>query len=260
MPKFCANLTMLFTERPFMDRFSAAKEAGFDAVEVLFPYDCPAQDMRDQLVWNAQEFVLMNAPPPNFTGGARGFAAEPGREDRFRRDFDRVLRYARVLKPRFIHVMSGRAEGAVARQVFVDNLKWAAERAPDLTLTVEPLNPVDMPGYFLDDYDLAADVLDRVGMPNVGLQYDTYHAQMITGDGMAVWDRHGGRAVHVQVGSVPGRHEPRMEAGPSEFDFPAFFAGLDTGGYKGWVSAEYNPNGRTEDGLGWMMQAQTARV
>lgn len=248
MPKFAANLTMLFTERPFMDRFKAAKDAGFDAVEVLFPYDCAAQEMRDQLVWNAQTFVLLNAPPPNFAGGPRGFAAQPGQEARFRKDFERVLRYAGVLKPRHIHIMAGNAEGPEARRVYVENLRWAAEAAPRQSLTIEPLNPTDFPGYFLSDFETAAAVIDEVGAPNLGLQFDTYHAQSIAGDAMAAWDRYGARAVHVQIGGFPGRHEPVR----GEIDFPAFFARLDADGYKGFVSAEYKPLGRTEDGLGWL--------
>jgi 2-dehydrotetronate isomerase len=251
MPRFCANLTMLFTELPLMDRFRAAKEAGFDAVEVLFPYDAPAQDMRDQLVWNSLTFVLMNGPPPNFTGGPRGFAADPALTDRFRSDFRRVLRYAGVLKPRFIHVMAGRAEGPMSKQTMIDNLKWAADEAKGTTLTIEPLNQTDMPGYFLSDFDLAADILDRVGRRNVALQFDAYHAQMITGDAMKVWEAHGARAAHVQIAGVPGRHEP---AG-GDVDYPALFAALDEGGYRGWVSAEYNPKGATTEGLHWLPRA-----
>ena len=246
--RFAANLSLLFTELPFMERFSAAREAGFDAVEVLFPYDCPAQDMRDQLVWNGLSFVLMNCPPPNFTGGPRGMAAIPGGEDRFRRDFARVLRYAQVLKPRHIHVMSGEAEGAAARDTFVANLRWAAAEAPKQSLTIEPLNEGDFPGYFLSDYHLAAEVLDAVGMPNVGLQYDFYHAEAMTGDALGVWDRFGPRAVHVQLGGFPGRIEPDR----GQADFPALLARLDRDGYDGWVSAEYHPAGGTPAGLGWL--------
>ena len=252
MPRFAANLTVLFTELPFMERFRAAKKAGFDAVEVLFPYDCPAQDMRDQLVWNAQEFVLMHCPPPNFTGGQRGFAAQPGLQDRFRRDFDRVLRYAGVLRPRHIHIMAGEAEGTEARAVLVENLRWAVARAPKQGLTIEPLNRTDFPGYFLADFDLAAELLDEVAAPNLGLQFDTYHAQMITGDAMAAWDAHRSRVRHVQIGGFPGRHEP--DGG--EIDFPAFFARLDADGYRGFVSAGYRPAGPMADGLGWLAQAQ----
>jgi hydroxypyruvate isomerase len=254
MPRFAANLTMLFTERPFMDRFKAAKDAGFDAVEVLFPYDCAAQEMRDQLVWNGLVFVLLNAPPPNFTGGPRGFAAEPGQEARFRKDFERVLRYAGVLKPHHIHIMAGKAEGPEARRIYVENLRWAAAQAPEQSLTIEPLNGGDVPGYFLADFDLACAVLDEVGAPNLGLQFDAYHAQVITGDAMSAWARYGRCVVHVQIGGFPGRHEPIRD----EIDYPAFFARLDADGYGGYVSAEYKPRGRTEDGLGWLRAATVA--
>ncbi|WP_347310876.1 hydroxypyruvate isomerase family protein [Defluviimonas sp. SAOS-178_SWC] len=248
MPKFCANLSWLFTDLPFMERFKTAKEAGFDAVEVLFPYDCPAQEMRDQLVWNALTFVLMNCPPPNATGGPQGFAAIPGLQDRFRRDFDRTLRYAQVLKPRHIHIMAGASEGPDAEACFTDNLRWAAARAPKQSLTIEPINRQDMPGYFLADYDLAARILDAVAAPNLGLQFDAFHAHRITGDVMGTWAAHGARARHIQVAGFPGRNEPTG----GEIDYPAFFARLDAGGYAGWISGEYAPAGPTEAGLGWM--------
>lgn len=247
MPKFCANLTWLFAERPFMERFRAAREAGFEAVEVLFPYDCPVQQMRDELVWNDLRFVLMNCPPPNATGGLQGFAAIPGLQDRFRRDFERCLRYAQVLRPEHIHIMAGAAEGAEAEAVFIDNLKWAAARAPRQGLTIEPINRADMPGYFLSDFATAARILDAVGADNLRLQFDAYHAQHITGDAMAAWAAHGARAAHVQVAGFPRRDEPVAGA----IDYPAFFARLDADGYRGWVSGEYRPAGRTEAGLGW---------
>lgn len=248
MPKFCANLTWLFTELPFLERFRAAKEAGFDAVEVLFPYDCPAQEMRDRLVWHDLTFILMNCPPPNATGGPQGFAAIPDLEDRFRRDFDRTLRFAQVLKPRHIHIMAGAAEGDAAEATLVDNLRWAAARAPKQSLTIEPINRADMPGYFLADFDTAARVLDAVAAPNLALQFDAYHAHRIAGDVTGSWAAHGHRAAHVQVAGFPGRHEP---AG-GEIDYPAFFARLDADGYDGWVSAEYGPADGTAAGLGWM--------
>ncbi|MCB2135956.1 MAG: TIM barrel protein [Rhodobacteraceae bacterium] len=250
MPRFAANLSWLFTELPFMGRFRAAKAAGFDAVEVLFPYDCAAQEMRDQLVWNDLTFVLMNCPPPNPTGGPEGYAAVPGREDRFRRDFDRALRFAGVLKPRVMHVMAGPAQGPEAKATFIDNLRWAAARAPKQQLTIEPINPVDMPGYFLNDFDLAAEILDAVAAPNLALQFDAYHAHRITGDVAGSWVRHGHRAVHVQIAGYPGRHEPAT----GEIDYPAFFARLDADGYRGFVSAEYAPATTTTEGLGWLAQ------
>lgn len=246
MPRFAANLSWLFTELPFMDRFRAAKEAGFDAVEVLFPYDCPAQDMRDQLIWNDLTFVLMNCPPPNATGGPQGFAAVPDLQDRFRRDFDRSLRFADVLKPLHLHIMAGATDALDARATFVQNLKWAAARAPNRSLTIEPINRHDMPGYYLADFDLAADILDEVAAPNLSLQFDAYHAHRITGDLMGSWSRLGSRARHIQIAGFPGRHEPTA----GEIDTPAFFNRLDQDGYKGWVSAEYKP--ATAAGLGWL--------
>lgn len=251
MPRFAANLTWLFTELPFMDRFQAAKDAGFDAVEVLFPYDCAAQDMRDQLVWNDLTFVLMNCPPPNATGGPQGFAAIPGLSARFRHDFERTLRFADVLKPHHIHIMAGVTDAPDARATFVENLRWAAARAPDRSLTIEPINPVDMPGYFLNDFDLAADILDQVAAPNLHLQFDAYHAQRITGDVMGTWARHGHRATHIQIAGHPGRHEPVG----GDIDYPAFFARLDQDGYAGWVSGEYKPATSTQAGLGWLAKS-----
>ncbi|WP_290428608.1 hydroxypyruvate isomerase family protein [Defluviimonas salinarum] len=231
-----------------MDRFKAAKEAGFDAVEVLFPYDCAAQEMRDQLVWNSLTFVLMNCPPPNATGGPQGFAAVPGLEDRFRRDFDRALRFAHVLKPRHIHIMAGVADGPEAEATFTENLRWAAARAPGQSLTIEPINRHDKPGYFLHDYDTAARVLDAVAAPNLALQFDAYHAHRITGDVPGTWAAHGHRVAHVQIAGFPGRHEPQG----GEIDYPAFFARLDAEAYAGWVSAEYAPAAATAEGLCWL--------
>ena len=248
MPRFAANLSMLFTELPLLERPAAARDAGFAAVEVLFPYDEPGHLVRQALDAGGLPLILINAPPPNWTGGDRGFAAIPGQEQRFRHDFRRALRYAQVLGARHIHVMAGVAEGPEARQTFIRNLAWAAETAPEQPLTIEPINPHDMPGYFLDRFDLAAAVLDTVGAPNLALQFDAYHAHRITGDVMATWAAHGHRAAHVQVAGYPGRHEPTG----GEIDHPAFFAGLDASGYAGFVSGEYTPAGRTEPGLGWM--------
>jgi hydroxypyruvate isomerase len=215
---------------------------------VLFPYDENAQETRERLVLNGLTFVLQNTPPPNWTGGERGFAAVPGLKARFRKDFDRCLRFAEVLKPEVIHIMAGITDAPGARATFVENLTWAAARAPARQLTIEPLNPDDMPGYWLADFGLAAEILDQVAAPNLALQFDAYHAHRITGDVMGTWARHGSRAAHVQIAGVPGRHEPSG----GEIDWPAFFARLDADGYRGWVSAEYHPKGATLDGLGWL--------
>jgi hydroxypyruvate isomerase len=252
--RFAANQSLLFTELPLMERFRAAREAGFDGVEILFPYDAPAQDMRDQLVWNDLAFVLMNGPPPNFAGGPAGYAALPGGEGRFRRDFGRVLRYARVLKPRVIHLMAGEAEGQAAHDAFVANLRWAAAEAPGQTLTIEPLNGADFPGYFLNSYALAADILAEAGAPNLRLQFDTYHAEAITGDAMGAWARWGGLAAHVQAGGWPGRVEPDR----GRLDFAAFLRAVRDAGYDGWISGEYRPKAGTAAGLGWLAAAREA--
>ena len=248
MPRFAANLSMLFRELPLLERPAAARDAGFAGVEILFPYDEPGHLIRQALDRAGLPLILINTPPPNWTGGDRGFAAIPGGEERFRHDFRRALRYAQVLGARHIHVMAGVAEGSEARDTFIRNLAWAAATAPEQPLTIEPINTHDMPGYFLDDFDLAAEVLDTVGAPNLALQFDAYHAHRITGDVMGTWAAHGHRAAHVQVAGYPGRHEP---AG-GEIDYPAFFARLDSDGYAGFVSGEYTPEGRTGDGVGWI--------
>ncbi|WP_295044265.1 TIM barrel protein [uncultured Paracoccus sp.] len=248
MPRFAANLTMLFTELPMLDRFAAAAQAGFEGVEILFPYDIPPRDLSRAAIAAGLDFVLMNTPPPNWAGGARGFAAEPGLEDRFRSDFDRALRFAEGLRARHIHIMAGYAQGDAARETFLRNLGWATQRAPHVSLTIEPLNPVDQPGYFLADFELASDLIAQVGAANLGLQFDSYHAQLITGDAMAVWRRHAGIIRHIQIAGLPGRHEPQG----GMIDYPGFFAALDQSGYKGWVSAEYTPAGLTAQGLDWL--------
>lgn len=249
MPKFAANLTMLFQELPELDRFDAASAAGFGAVEVLFPYDLPAPQIQSALLRNALSLELINCPPPNYTGGPRGFAAVPESQDRFRHDFKRALRYAETLGARLLHIMAGPASGPDARRTFVENLRWASDIAQKQKLTIEPINDVDMPGYFLNDFDLAAEILDEVAAPNLALQFDTYHAYKIHGDVAACWAKHGHRVGHIQIGGIPDRHEPA--GGP--FDFPAFFKMLDDTGYDGAVSAEYVPSGHTtESGLGWL--------
>lgn len=249
MPRFAANISLLFAELPYLDRFSAAAEAGFEAVEILFPYDLAAKETARALIANGLELVLINAPPPNYTGGTPGYAAIPGAEPRFQSDMRRVMRYGEMLKPGIIHIMAGYQSGAAAQQTFEGNLRWVADQFPDQLFTIEPLNAGDQPGYFLNDYALAADVLGAVGRANVGLQFDAYHAQMIHGDAMKVWDRYSEITRHVQIGAAPDRSEP----GRGPIDFPALFAAIDASGYAGWVSAEYTPSTRTtNESLVWM--------
>ncbi len=248
MPRFCANLFMLFNELPLLDRFKAAADAGFDAVEVLFPYGHPAEDVANVLNTCGLPLILINTPAPGWATGDRGLAAIPGRKQQFKADFKRALHYARLLKSNIIHIMSGCAEGPIARQTFIDNLKWATEFAPDQQLTLEPINPVDVSGYFLNDFNMSADIIDTVGAPNLGLQFDTYHAHKITGNMLKTWREFREHTVHVQVADPVGRHEPDRQT----IDYPAFFAQLDSEEYAGYVSGEYIPKGQTVDGLGWI--------
>ncbi len=243
MPRFAANLSLLFTELPLLERFGAARKAGFQGVEILFPYDTPAPQILGRLAVTELPLVLINAPPPNYTGGPRGFAAIPDGEERFRSDFRRAVRYAQTLGAQHVHVMAGAAEGPRARDTYVANLAWAADTAGDLTLTIEPINPRDMPGYFLRDFDLARAVIEEVGRPNLRLQFDSYHAHRLTGDVPGTWARVRDLVAHVQVGGYDGRHEP---------DDQAFLAQLDADGYDGWVSGEYHPRTVTEEGLDWI--------
>lgn len=248
MPRFCANLTWLFTELPFLERFGAAKEAGFDAVEVLFPYDVNAQDIVNALGRHELQMALINCPPPNYTGGPQGFAAVPGLEERFRKDFGRALRYAQTLGAAHLHIMSGVAEGVEARKTLVNNLRWAATEAPAQSLTIEPITAETMPGYFLNDFDLGREIITEIDAPNLRLQFDTFHAAKITGDVLGTWQAMGDITAHVQVAQMPDRDEPDR----GEIDYPAFFAALDAQGYTGWVSGEYKPGNATTDGLAWI--------
>ncbi|WP_342068771.1 hydroxypyruvate isomerase family protein [Yoonia algicola] len=248
MPKFCANLTWLFNELDFLDRFEAAKEAGFDAVEVLFPYDVNAQDIVDALGRYELRMALMNCPPPNYTGGPQGYAAVPGLDERFKKDFGRAIRYAETLGATHLHIMSGVAEGTEAKETFINNLRWAAAEAPAQSLTIEPINNETMPGYFLNDFDLGREIVEAIDAPNLRLQFDTFHAAKITGDVMGTWDAMRDITAHVQVAQMSGRGEPDQ----GQIDFPAFFALLDAQGYAGWVSGEYKPRATTTEGLGWL--------
>lgn len=248
MPRLAANISLLFTELPFLDRFAAAAKAGFQGVEILYPYEHSAEAIRAALEANGLRLALFNAPPP---GPDAAYPAIPGGEAAFRAVMERVLAHAEVLHPDAIHVMAGYTDAPGAEASFAANLQWLADRAPRQAFTIEPLNRSDQPGYFLADYALAAQVLERANRPNLGLQYDSYHAHQIHGDALAIWHRYAPLARHIQFGAPPGRSEPRHDQGP--VDFPALLAAIEASGYDGWISAEYNPSTeRTEDSLGWM--------
>ncbi len=248
MPRFAANLSLLFTELPFLERFEAARAAGFAGVEFLFPYEHDPSDILSALQACGLPLVLFNTPPGDWASGERGFAAVSSAKEAFNDGLALVLSYAGILNPLHIHVMSGNAEGAAAEGCLCENLARACEMAPDQSFLIEPLNPFDMPGYFLRDFQTARRVIDRVAAPNLGLQFDAYHAHRITGDLQSAWAENHPQTRHIQIAGHPGRHEPI----PSEIDYRAFFGALDQSGYGGFVSAEYHPKTCTPDGLGWL--------
>lgn len=257
MPRFAANLSMMFTERPFMERFAAAGAAGFRAVEYLFPYDYPAAELRRALDDAGLQQVLFNAPPGgDFAAGARGLAAIPGREAEFRESIGLALAYARDLGTDQVHVMAGTmrddSDRHAWRATYVANLRWAAEEAgrQGVAILIEPINPFDMPGYFLSSVEQGASVIADSGSDNLFLQYDLYHQSRHGGELTGTFARFRPLIRHVQVAGNPGRHEPDR----GEIDFGFVFGALDDAGYAGWIGCEYRPKVRTEEGLGWFAE------
>lgn len=248
MSRYAANLTYLFTELPMPERFAAARRAGFEGIEILFPYDLTVKELSTCARDAGLEFILMNTPPPNWAGGPRGFAAESGNEARFRKDFDRALMFAQGLHARHIHVMAGKAQGPRAHQTLVQNLRWATARAPQASLTIEPVCCDDDPGAFLTCFDQAAQIIAEVAAPNLGLQFDIYQAHRIHGDIMAVWARHGHLVRHIQIAG-----EDQDEPCDDSICTPEFFRAVEASGYRGWMGAEYKPStATTSEGLNWM--------
>lgn len=228
--RFAAPLDHLFTDLPLPDRIAAAKAAGFDAVEIAFPYDGSATETRTALIFAGIELALIHAPPPNWTGGPRGFAAVPGLAERFRRDLDRALRFAGVLKPRHLCLLPGAAEGPAARAVFVENLRWATARAPEMSFLIEPLPPEAAEGWFLTGYAEATDLIAEVEAPNLGLIFDLGHAGRITGDAMACWTACAPLVRHVRIAGAPGDPDPQP-----------LLDRLVRDGYRGFVGGGYLP-------------------
>ena len=248
MPKFAANLGYLFTDRPLVERFGAAAAAGFKAVELQFPYDLAASAARAEIDKHALTMLGVNtrATPEG------GLAAVPGRERDFAALFAQALDYATTIGGRAIHCMAGVVppeQRPAAERVFVANLTRAADLAAEknITLLIEPINPRDRTDYFLTRAEQAADILGKVDRPNVRLQFDFYHAQIVGGDLITRFEKHLPFVGHVQIAGVPARGEPDE----GEVNYRAIFAALDRLGYAGWVGCEYRPRGKTEDGLGW---------
>lgn len=254
MPRFAANLSMLFTEQPFLQRFDAAAAAGFRAVEYLWPYAHPAAELAARLEDAGLEQVLFNSPSGDTDAGERGLAALPGREDEFRRGVDVALEYAQALGCPRVHVMAGIAGPDVdpdaARERYLGNLRAAldAARGSGVTLLIEPINAHDMPGYFLRTLAQAQAVVDELADDGLRLQLDWYHAVRTEQDVVAATRRHLPSTAHLQLAGVPGRHEPDV----GTVDYPTLFALVDEAGFDGWVGCEYHPLTTTQEGLGWL--------
>jgi 2-dehydrotetronate isomerase len=252
VPRFAANLTMMFNEVGFMDRFAAAASAGFDAVEYLFPYAFDSGRIADALRRNGLTQALFNLPPGNWDAGERGLAALPDRQDDFHASVRTALAYAAATGVGRVHVMSGLADRAdpVAHRTYRASLDYLCDAAgmAGLDVLIEPINPRDMPGYFLNDFNQAADLIAEIGLPNLKLQFDIYHRQIIHGDVLTGLRELMPIIGHVQIAAVPLRNEP----GTGELDDARILRELDALRYDGFVGLEYRPAGETVAGLGWL--------
>jgi 2-dehydrotetronate isomerase len=251
MPRFAANLTMMFNEVPFLDRFEAAAKAGFTAVEFLFPYDHPPKEISARLHGNGLAQALFNLPPGNWDAGEKGFAALPDRFADLQASLETALPFVEATGVKRVHLMAGIADRGDTKAVeaFYKSVAWAAEffQPHGLDVVIEPINPRNVPGYFLNDFGFAAELIRELKIPNLKLQFDIYHCQIIHGDVTMRLRAMMPIIGHIQIASIPSRHEPDDE----ELNYRFVFAELDRLGYGGFVGCEYNPRGNTSDGLGW---------
>ncbi|CDW93857.1 MULTISPECIES: hydroxypyruvate isomerase [unclassified Thiomonas] len=254
MPQFAANLTMLFTEEPFIDRFEAAAKAGFKAVEFLFPYAHTAQQVRNAALAAGVQIVLHNLPAGDWDAGERGIACLPDRVDEFREGVGKAIEYATALGVTQVNCLAGKApagaDPAVLRATFVENLRYAAAQlgAHGIRLLIEPINTFDIPGFYLQGTAQALALMDEVGSDNLFLQYDIYHMQRMEGELAATMQKHLPRIAHIQLADNPGRNEP----GTGEINYAFLFQHLDRIGYTGHIGCEYKPKTTTTAGLGWL--------
>ena len=253
MPRLAANLSMMFNEVPFLDRFAAARQAGFEAVEFLFPYDFPAAEIRKRLDDHGLTLALFNMPPGDWAKGERGLASLPGRTQEFRDGAVKALDYAVALGATLVHCMAGIVPEGVAPVTaasrYAVNLAWAGEKALEagVRIAIEPINHQDMPGYFLNTEAQGAAVVEAVGRDRLGLQFDVYHCQITEGDITRRMERFMPVIAHMQIADVPARNEP----GTGEIGWPYVFRRMDELGYHGWVGCEYRPAAGTVEGLRW---------
>jgi hydroxypyruvate isomerase len=258
MPNFAANISMMFNELDFMDRFAAAAGAGFKGVEFLFPYDYPAVEIKKRLDENNLTQALFNTFPGDWESNERGFASVPGCEKLFEDAIEQAIKYANVLGNTCIHTMSGLVKNSSSedhRKTLISNLKRAAPVAAGhgKTLIIEPINTRDIPRYFLNYQAQARSIIEEVGAENVKLQFDLYHCQIMEGDLAARMRDYLDIIAHMQIAGTPGRHEPNI----GEVNYPYLFELMDELGYDGWVGCEYRPKGDTVSGLSWMRELQS---
>ncbi|QWD67213.1 2-oxo-tetronate isomerase [Polynucleobacter sp. MWH-Aus1W21] len=254
MPQFAANLTMLFNEYPFMERFEQAAKSGFKAVEFLFPYAYSAHEIRQQLDKNNLRLVLHNFPPGDWDEGERGIACLPDRVEEFQAGVSKAIEYAKALSVNQLNCLAGIApegvELGLLRKTFIANLKYAAAelKKTNIKLLIEPINTFDIPGFYLSKTEQALDILNEVGSDNLYIQYDIYHAQRMEGELSKTLEKNITKIAHIQLADNPGRHEP----GTGEINYAHLFKLIDKLGYAGWIGCEYKPANQTEAGLGWI--------
>jgi hydroxypyruvate isomerase len=260
MPRFCANLTMLYNEHGFLDRFAAARADGFSAVEFMFPFAFPKEQIAEALKKNELTQVLHNLPAGDWDAGERGIACLPDRIGEFQEGVDRAIEYAKALDCPQLNCLVGltpvRSDAETVHRVLIENLRFAAAKLAEagIRLLVEPVNSKDVPGFHLDKVAKAVAVMDEVGSPNVFLQYDLYHQQRMDGELLATYRQLKQLITHIQLADNPGRNEP----GTGEINYPFLFEALDREGYDGWIGCEYRPRTSTSEGLGWFAPYRAA--
>lgn len=256
MIKFAANLSFLFNEVPFLDRFEAAAEAGFKGVEYLFPYDYQPEDLASRLRANGLTQALFNLPPGNWENGERGLAGLPGREADFQAAVEKALMYADATGCKLLHAMPGLRHHGAEWRTYISNLRKAARMAAGhgVSILIEPINERDIPGFFLNTTAVARAAIHEVGEPNIGLQFDLYHRQIQEGDVSRALDEFGPLARHYQIASPPDRGEPD----DGEMNYRFLFEQIDAMGFDGWIGCEYKPRGTTRDGLVWVERCGVA--
>jgi hydroxypyruvate isomerase len=259
MPRFAANLSFLFTDVQFLDRFKAARDAGFDAVEFMFPYPYEKQQLAELLEANNLELVLHNLPAGNWEAGERGVACHPNRRKDFEEGVQRAVEYAKALGCRKINCLAGirphGVEFAGARETLISNLAYAAQilSGEGIQLLLEPVNTLDIPGFFVSTSAFGLELINAADPAKIGLQFDIYHTQIMEGDIARRIESNLKQIFHIQIADNPGRHEP----GTGEINYPFLFAFLDRIGYAGWIGCEYKPSGDTLSSLGWLKGARS---